>query len=528
MRLASPNPSIVQALLFSSGMSKNVTTARNTICALALIVGLLGCQLMPAAPPTQATVRPAANGPTVTASTAPTPNRYAVLFDASHGETSGNADWVISASRPDPLGEQAAPERETDWTGALSAWGVALQKTGRYRLMTLPRGGQISYGDRTNQLDLANFDVFVVPEPNVRFADAEKTAIMTFVQNGGGLFMIADHDGSDRNRDGMDSLRIWNDLMSDNAVQGSDPFGFRFDTLDIGSDNPRGVAPGADSSPVIRGPFGTATGSSIRGGTTATIDSAQNPSVQALLYRSRANTRGTAGVFFLTSTFGKGRVAAWGDSSPIDDGTGAAGERLFNSWDDAGGSNAILALNATEWLAQGGAGVPDAASIPAATAPAVAGPPMQSLLQNGDFERGQAGWRVRAANNRALVSDTRARTGSRSAGLCGYNHCDESLAQTIDIPAGAKSVRLSYYTYIETQETKHAFDFLTVELHNASGKRLHTIQQLSDGDMSDSWQPATADLSSYAGQTIQLVFSATSGRVDPTAFFVDDVSVSVE
>ena len=63
----------------------------------------------------------------------------------------------------------------------------------------------------------------------------------------------------------------WNDLMSDNAVQGN-PFGFRFDTLDIGSDNPRGVAPGADSSPVIRGPFGTVTGSSIRGGTTATIE----------------------------------------------------------------------------------------------------------------------------------------------------------------------------------------------------------------------------------------------------------------
>src|SRR4029079_17506070 len=79
---------------------------------------------------------------------------YAVLFDASHGETSGNADWVISASRPDPLGERANPRAETDWTGALSAWGVALQTSGRYRLMTLPRGGQISYGERSSQLDL--------------------------------------------------------------------------------------------------------------------------------------------------------------------------------------------------------------------------------------------------------------------------------------------------------------------------------------------------------------------------------------
>ncbi len=330
-------------------LSKNVTTIRKMICALALMAGLAGCQRMPTAN------APAAGIPTHGGVPS---GSYAVLFDASHGETSGNADWVISASRPDPLGERARPRVETDWTGALSAWGVALHTTGRYRLMTLPRGGQISYGERTNQLDLANFQVFVVPEPNVRFADAEKTAIMTFVRNGGGLFMIADHDGSDRNGDGMDSLRIWNDLMSDNTVQGVDPFGFRFDALNIGSDNPRNIAPGAAAGPVIRGPFGTATGSIIRGGTTATIAPADNPSVQALLYRSRADMQGTSGVFFLTSAFGKGRVAAWGDSSPIDDGTGAPGEQLFDGWDDAGGSNAILALNATEWLAQGSAGAP--------------------------------------------------------------------------------------------------------------------------------------------------------------------------
>jgi hypothetical protein len=349
-------------------LSKNVTTTRKMLCALALIAGLAGCRQMPIAPPASA---PTTHTP---ATGIPTPRQaqgephsgaardsYAVLFDASHGETFGNADWVISASRPDPLGEHANPRVETDWTGALSAWGVALHKTGRYRLMTLPRGGQISYGKRTNQLDLANFQVFVVPEPNVRFADAEKTAIMTFVQNGGGLFMIADHDKSDRNGDGMDSLRIWNDLMGDNAVQGGDPFGFRFDALNIGSDNPRKIAPGAADSPVIRGPFGTVTGSIIRGGTTATLAPADNPSVQPLLYRSRADTKGTSGVFFLTSAFGKGRVAAWGDSSTIDDGTGAAGEQLFDGWDDAGGSDAILALNATEWLAQGGAAAPAAA-----------------------------------------------------------------------------------------------------------------------------------------------------------------------
>ena len=496
--------------------------SRHALAATLLCLILVACSL-PNAASTPTAVPASTSAP---AGTQPSP--YTVLFDASHGETSGNADWVISASRPDPLGERASPRSETDWTGALSAWGVALHKTGRYRLMTLPRGGQISYGERTNQLDLANFKVFIVPEPNVRFVDAEKTAIMTFVRNGGGLFMIADHDQSDRNRDGMDSLRIWNDLMSDNAVQGGNPFGFRFDTLNIGSDNPRDIAPSAAAGPVIRGPFGTVTGSIIRGGTTATIAPADNPSVQALLYRSRADTQGTAGVFFLTSAFGKGRVAAWGDSSPIDDGTGSVGEQLFDGWDDAGGSNAILALNATEWLAQGGAGVPAAANIPTVIAPAAAGLPQQVLVQNGDFERGQAGWRGSSRVNRAIIGRERVHSGRRSAGLCGYNDCDESLVQTISLPKDARTISLSYYTYIDTQETNHAFDFLDVEIRDTSGKKLKSIQRLSDGSPAETWHQSSFDLSSYAGQTIELVFRASCGRVRPTAFFVDDIEITTQ
>ena len=335
------------------------------ICALALLAGLAGCQRMPIAPPARATVAPVANAPTANAPAATTPGGYAVLFDASHGETSGNADWVISTSRPDPLGERVSPHAETDWTGALSAWGVALHTTGRYRLMTLPRGGQISYGERTNQLDLANFNVFVVPEPNVRFADAEKTAIMTFVQNGGGLFMIADHDGSDRNRDGVDSLRIWNDLMSDNAVQGGDPFGFHFDTLNIGLGQParhfarRGSQPG-DSRPVRhsnRQHYPRRHNCHNRASQQPTRASVALPQPRRYAGHSRRllpDQRRSA-----KGAWPPGATARRSTMEPA-----RADEQLFDGWDDAGGSNAILALNATEWLAQGGAGVPAAANIP--------------------------------------------------------------------------------------------------------------------------------------------------------------------
>ncbi|MDT7845799.1 hydrolase, partial [Streptomyces justiciae] len=81
---------------------------------------------------------------TVTPAAAATPHR--VLFDNAHAETAGNADWIISTSQPDPLGEDSSPSSETDWTGALSSWGVALQQTGDYSLDTLPSGSSLTYG----------------------------------------------------------------------------------------------------------------------------------------------------------------------------------------------------------------------------------------------------------------------------------------------------------------------------------------------------------------------------------------------
>jgi len=63
----------------------------------------------------------------------------------------------------------------------------------------LPYNGQITYGNSSNPQDLSNYDVFVLCEPNSLFSSTEKTAIMQFVQNGDGLFMISDHDIADRN-----------------------------------------------------------------------------------------------------------------------------------------------------------------------------------------------------------------------------------------------------------------------------------------------------------------------------------------
>src|SRR5438067_2131610 len=83
-----------------------------------------------------------------------------------------------------------------------------------------------------NSLTTTGPKSFLFDEPNTKFSSAEKTAILNFVKNGGGLFMISDHTNSDRNNDGWDSPDIWNDLMNSNSVQ-TNPFGFKIDLTDI-------------------------------------------------------------------------------------------------------------------------------------------------------------------------------------------------------------------------------------------------------------------------------------------------------
>jgi Putative Ig domain len=286
---------------------------------------------------------------------------HRVLFDNTKAETAGNADWIISTSQPDPLQQDPSPQTETDWTGALSSWGVALQKTGQYSLDTLPSGNTITYGNTANALDLSHFDAFVLDEPNVQLSSAEKAALMHFVQNGGGLFLISDHTGSDRNNDGWDSPRIINDLLTNNGVDNSDPFGLSVDSLDISTDNP--VAIQSSTDPIINGPFGKVTGSILRDGTTFTLHPADNPNVRGLVWLTSANQSGTTGAFVVSSTFGSGRVAIWGDSSPADDGTGQSGNTLYDGWNDPAGTDAAIALNATAWLAGDTGGTSGGVSI---------------------------------------------------------------------------------------------------------------------------------------------------------------------
>ncbi|MBM9508209.1 hydrolase [Actinacidiphila acididurans] len=448
---------------------------------------------------------------------------HRVLFDNTKAETAGNADWIISTSQPDPLGQNPSPSKETDWTGALSSWGVALQKAGGYSLKTLPSGNTITYGGSSAQ-DLSNFDTFVIDEPNVKFSAAEKTAIMKFVQNGGGLFLISDHNGSDRNNDGCDSPCAINDLLTNNGVDNTDPFGFSVDLLDISSDNPKAISD--SSNPVLHGPFGTVTGSIMADGTTFTLKPADNPAVKGLLYRTGYS--GNTGAFFATSTFGSGRVAIWGDSSPVDDGTGQSGNTLYDGWNDPGGTDAALALNATAWLAGNGTTTtPPPTTTPPTTPPGGGTCTPAQLLANPGFESGNTAW---SASSGVITNSTgeAAHSGSYKAWLDGYGTATtDTLSQSVSVPAGCAAT-FSFWLHIDTAETgSTAYDNLTVQVLNSSGTVLRTLGTYSNVNAASGYAQKSFDLSAYAGQNVTVKFTGTEGSKLQTSFVVDDTALNV-
>ena len=490
-------------------------TAAVTAAALAAALGLLAV-----------TASPHAHAATA---------KLKVLFDDAHAETAGNADWIISTSMPDPTAQKANPSVETDWTGAISAWGVALQKTGNYTLQTNTKA--ITYGDSSNPQDLSNFNEFVLPEANTLLTAAEKTAVMKFVQAGGGLFLVVDHNGSDRNNDGYDSPAIANDLMTNNSVDSTDPFGFSVDLVDIASGYPKAITDA--SNPILHGSFGTVTGGAIYDGTTVTLHPADNANAKGLLYVSGATSGGNTGAFFATSTFGAGRVAVWGDSSDIDDGTGQSGNTLENGWNDANATDSQLGLNATAWLAGSGttastSAAPTTASPSASATGTGSSCTAAQLLGNAGFETGSASpWTVTSTHSPVdVIEDTStepARSGSYDAWLDGWGAATtDTLAQAVSIPAACKSATFSFYLHIDTAETgSTAYDTLSVQVLSSSGAVLATLASFSNVNKAAGYTQHSYSLAGYAGQNVTVKFTGTEGSKLQTSFVLDDTALNV-
>jgi DNA/RNA endonuclease YhcR with UshA esterase domain len=106
-----------------------------------------------------------------------------VLFDNTHGQTAGAADWVID--------------------GAFSDFANAIADRGYY-VKELRKAAPITLDD------LKEYDVFVIGEANIPYKKSEQDAMLQYVQGGGSIFFIADHYNADRNKNRWDSSEVMN------------------------------------------------------------------------------------------------------------------------------------------------------------------------------------------------------------------------------------------------------------------------------------------------------------------------------
>ncbi|WP_053217559.1 DUF5689 domain-containing protein [Virgibacillus senegalensis] len=288
-------------------------------------------------------------------------NDTKVLFDNTHGQTAGAADWVIN--------------------GAFSDFGEAIAGEGYY-VEELRQTTPITYED------LADYQVFVIPEANIPFKDSEQAAILQFVENGGSVFYIADHYNADRNLNRWDSGEIFNgyrrgafdnptkgfeeDEVASEAMQGvsssdwlADHFGVRFRFNAIGDGVAEDIVAPSDSFGITQGVEGVAFHA---GATIAVTDPAKakglvyvpegvsswGPAVDQGVYNGGGRDEGA---FVAISKAGQGKAAFIGDSSPVEDSspiylredTGRT-KTTYDGFEEA--DDGVLLTNLINWLAE--------------------------------------------------------------------------------------------------------------------------------------------------------------------------------
>jgi len=272
-----------------------------------------------------------------------------VLFDQTLDETASNgpsSDWLV-----DPWGRLPTPSNPTsrnEWKGSLSSFAFALYQDG-HTIENLTAWEQtLTFGEAGMPQDLSRYDVLVVVEPSRQLNNNEKAALINFVDGGGGLLLLSNHVSADRDSNGWSSVEALNDLFDDNPVR-KDPFGFRFDTIDI-EDELLLERIEAPTHPVIAGPAGKVERIGLYLATTARL-TGTNPDAQGLIVLDDAASSSVS-IIAGAAQVGAGRVVFVTDSALLGDGTDSHGTSIASkdAWNDAALDHAALFVNAVIWL----------------------------------------------------------------------------------------------------------------------------------------------------------------------------------
>ncbi|WP_445671215.1 DUF5689 domain-containing protein [Paenibacillus sp. FSL K6-2862] len=283
-----------------------------------------------------------------------------VLFDNTHAQTAGAADWVID--------------------GGFSDFGNALANDGYY-VKELRKTTPFTYDD------LKEYNVFVIAEPNIPFKTTEQAAMKEYVENGGSIFFIGDHYNADRNKNRWDGSEAFNgyrrgafedpakgmsvEERNSEAMKNvtssdwlSDNFGVRFRYNALGDIDANIIVPADQAFGITEGVSAVA----MHAGSTLAITDPEK--AKGIVYLPKTNAKWNnavdqgvyngggieEGPYVAVSKLGAGKAAFIGDSSPVEDAspkylreeTGAR-KTTYDGFKEA--DDAALLVNTVNWLA---------------------------------------------------------------------------------------------------------------------------------------------------------------------------------
>ncbi len=288
-----------------------------------------------------------------------TPNGKKVLFDNTHGQTAGAADWVID--------------------GGFSDFGNGVANAG-YEVKELRKSTPITLSD------LQGYDVFVIAEANIPYKTSEQEAMLQYVNSGGSIFFISDHYNADRNKNRWDSSEVFNgyrrgawdnpakgmssEEASSAAMQGvessdwlSENFGVRFRYNALGNITANVIVSPEQSLGITKGVSEVA----MHAGSTIAITDPNK--AKGIVYLPKTSAKwGNAvdkgvyngggieeGPYVAIAKVGKGKAAFIGDSSPVEDVTpkykreeNGASKTTYDGFNEV--DDDVLLINLVNWL----------------------------------------------------------------------------------------------------------------------------------------------------------------------------------